>query len=109
MQMKIPGERMPAEIEVVLHNRFASMLAAGGAPRRVNRLEVEQRRIRIFVSGALLEGEVRGTAVPWLILGRIEYVGYRGATSNRMWATEAVTMLWELVLETPYGVVKIGI
>lgn len=100
---------MPAEIEVVLHNRFASMLAAGEAPRRVNHLEVERRRIRIFVSGALLEGEVRGIAVPWLILGRIEYVGYRGAMSNRMWATEAVTMLWELVLENPYSVVKVGI
>lgn len=70
--MKTLAEKMPAEIEVVLHNRFASMLAAGGAPRRVSRLEVERRRIRIFVSGALLEGEVRGIAVPWLILGRIE-------------------------------------
>ena len=107
--MKTPAERMPAEIEVVLHNRFASMLAAGGVPWRVNRLEVEQRRIRIFVSGALLEGEVRGIAVPWLILDRIEYVGYRSVMSNRMWATEAVTILWELVLENPYGVVKIGI
>jgi hypothetical protein len=106
--MKTPAERMPAEIEVVLHNRFASILAAGGAPRRVSRLEVEQRRIRIFVSGALLEGEVRRIAVPWLVLGRIEYVGYRGAMSNQMWATEAVTILWELVLENPYGV-KIGI
>ena len=80
--MKTPAERMPAEIEVALHNRFGSMLAAGGAPRGVNHLEVERRRIRIFVSGALLEGEVRGIAIPWLILGRIKYVGYRGAMSN---------------------------
>lgn len=60
MQMKTPAERMPAEIEVVLHDRFAGMLAAGGAPRRIDRLEVKRRRIRIFVSGALLEGEVGG-------------------------------------------------
>ena len=66
---------MPAEIEVVLHDRFAGMLTAGGAPRRIDRFEVERRRIRIFASGALLEGEVGRIAVPWLILGRIEYVG----------------------------------
>jgi len=85
------------------------MLAAGGAPRRIGRLEVERRRIRKFVSRVPLEGEVGGIAVPWLISGRIEYVGYKGAISNRTWATETVTMLWEAVLENPYDVVEIGI
>ena len=73
--MKTPAERIPAEIEVVLHDRFASKLAAGGAPRRIDCFEVGRRRIRIFASGALLKGKVGKIAVPWLILGGIGYVG----------------------------------
>ena len=73
--MKTPAERIPAEIEVVLHDRFAGKLVAGGAPRRIDCFEVGRRRIRIFAFGALLEGKVGKIAVPWLILGRIEYVG----------------------------------
>ena len=73
--MKTPAERIPAEIEVMLHDRFAGKLAAGGAPWRIDCFEVGRRRFRIFASGALLEGEVGRIAVPWLILGRIEYVG----------------------------------